>query len=216
MPRFNFNEWRENYDTYSFEQHKELNNILEEISPRQQQHNTEEVINFLKDIPNAKVLELGGWKGELANKVLLTNKDIILWHNYDICSNAIDKNVCKDERFKGIVLTDFAWNLDIFSGYNVCIMSHVVEHMKLYEFKSFLDKIKHIKYIYIDCPLNDPYNRMKWKNYCGTHILNAEWSDITKALKGYNETIIIDTPRNVWQKIVKPDRPSNIRIYRLK
>ena len=164
-------------------------------------------------IPKPKVLEIGGWKGELASEVLLKDKNIILWHNYDICSNAINKNVCESERFKGIVLTDFAWNLNIFNDYNVCILSHIIEHIKKHELIKFFDKIKHIKYVYIDAPLNDPYNRIKWKNYCGTHILECEWKDITNMLKNYKEVIISNTTVEKWQSIPKP---SCTRTYTLK
>ncbi len=213
MPRFNFNEWREKYDKYTFEQHKKINNRFESLYPKQQKFVTKEVGKFLKGITKAKVLEVGGWKGELASQVLSTNKDIILWHNYDICSNAIDKNICKDERFKGIVLIDFVWNLNIFKEYNVCVLSHIIEHIKKKELIKFFSKIKHIKYIYIDAPLNDPYNRMKWKNYSGTHILECNWNDIKNILRNYKENIITNTTVEKWQST---SNPSCIRTYILK
>ena len=184
--KFNFNEWREKYSLYSFKEQKEIINRLELRYPKQRQFNFKEVSNFLKDIPKPKVLELGGWKGELASEILAQNKNVILWHNYDICSNAIDKSVCKDKRFKAILLTDFAWNLDIFSEYNTCVLSHVIEHIRKHELEKFFNKIKHIKYIFIDAPLNDPYLLRGWKNYAGTHILECGWDCVKNMLKGYN------------------------------
>ena len=184
--KFNFNEWREKYSSYSFKEQKEIINRLELRYPKQRQFNFKEVSNFLKDIPKPKVLELGGWKGELASEILAQNKNVILWHNYDICSNAIDKSVCKDKRFKAILLTDFAWNLDIFSEYNTCVLSHVIEHIRKHELEKFFNKIKHIKYIFIDAPLNDPYLLRGWKNYAGTHILECGWDCVKNMLKGYN------------------------------
>jgi len=184
--KFNFNKWREKYSSYSFKEQKEISNELEVLYPKQQQFNTKEVSNFLRNIPNPKILEIGGWKGELASEILTQNKSIILWHNYDICSNAIEKTVCNDKRYKTILLTDFAWNLDIFSKYNVCILSHVIEHIKKHELIKLFDKIKHIKYIYIDAPLNNPYLSQGWKNYEGTHVLECGWSGVMNMLKGYN------------------------------
>ena len=210
---FNFNEWREKYDSYSFKQQKEINNRFESLFPRQQKFVTKEVVNFLKDIPNPKILEIGGWKGELAFQTLAQNKKIILWHNYDICSNAIDKNICKDERFKSIVLTDFAWNLDIFSEYNTCILSHIIEHVRKHELEKLFKKLKNIKYFYIQAPLNSPYLLSGWNNFYGTHILECGWKGITNMLKNYNETIIINTSRKEWDST---RNPRNIRIYRLK
>ena len=196
MTRFDFNKWRAEYDSYSFEKQKELNNELEKVAPNQIQHKAEIVGEFLRKIPNAKVLE------------------ILLWHNYDICSNAIEKNVCKDTRFKGIVLTDFAWNLDIWKDYNIVILSHIIEHIRKRELIKLFDKFKHIKYIYIDAPLNDPYRGIEWKNYCGTHILECGWDQITKILKNYKETIITNVSVQEWQTY--PIKPSNIRVYELK
>lgn len=184
--KFNFNEWREKYSSYSFKEQKEIINRLELRYPNQRQFNFKEVSNFLRNIPKPKVLELGGWKGELASQILTENKSIILWHNYDICSNAIDKSVCKDKRFRGILLTDFAWNLNIFSEYNTCVLSHVIEHIKKHELEKFFNKIKHIKYIFIDAPLNSPYLLRGWKNYAGTHILECGWDGVKNMLKGYN------------------------------
>ena len=214
MTRFDFNKWRAEYDSYSFEKQKELNNELEKVAPNQIQHKAEIVGEFLRKIPNAKVLEIGGWKGELAQKILSKNKNILLWHNYDICSNAIEKNVCKDTRFKGIVLTDFAWNLDIWKDYNIVILSHIIEHIRKRELIKLFDKFKHIKYIYIDAPLNDPYRGVEWKNYCGTHILECGWDQITEMLKNYKETILTNVSVQEWQTY--PIKPSNIRVYELK
>jgi len=184
--KFNFNEWREKYSSYSFKEQKEIYNRLELLYPKQQQFNAKEISNFLRNIRNPKILEIGGWKGELASQILAQNKNIVLWHNYDICSNAIDKNICKDKRFKAILLTDFAWNLDIFSEYNTCVLSHVIEHVKKHEVMKFFNKIKHIKYIFIDAPLNNPYFFQKWRNYVGTHILECGWDGVKNMLKGYN------------------------------
>ena len=180
-----FNRWRNEYDRYSFAKQKQIYNALEVKYPDQQKFTTEEISNFLKDIKNLKILEIGGWKGELASKILSQNENIISWDNYEICSNAVEKTVCTDKRYKPILLKDFPWNLNIFGNYNVCILSHVIEHIKENQLKLFFDKIYRCNYIYIEAPIKENRKDVNWNNYGGTHILECGWNDIDKMLSNY-------------------------------
>ncbi|MEE9439557.1 MAG: hypothetical protein V3V14_11195 [Saprospiraceae bacterium] len=182
--RFNFNKYRKEYDSYSFKQLQEIYNELELLYPKQEHFTTEYIERFLTNIPSPKIMELGGFKGELASQILAKNKRILLWHNYDICPNSIEKTMCKDKRYKAILLEDFAWNLDIFDSYNVCILSHTIEHIKQKQLKRFFDKIKNVKYIYIEAPM-----RLSWNNTPTTHILECGWKAITNMLRDYKEII---------------------------
>ena len=184
---FDFNNWREKYDSYSFKKQGEIYNELEELYPEQICFTLPFVEGFLKNIEKPKILELGGYKGELAKDILECNDDIVLWHNYELSSNAIEKNVCTDERYKPILLKDFAWNLDVFTPYNVCILSHIIEHIKQKQLKKFLEKIPNIKHIYIEAPLHR--RRDGWHNRGATHILECGWGAIRNMLRDYKEIV---------------------------
>jgi len=185
-----FNKWREEYDSYSIEDQKRIINELEEKYPTQRQFSVSVIYirKFLPKKPNQKILEIGGWKGHLASIILKENETIELWHNYDICSNAKDKSVCNDKRYECIIANDFVWNLDVFNEYDVCILSHVIEHIKESELRKLFTKLKNIKFIYIASPLKEKGSN--WNNYMGTHILNCGWNSIRNMLKDYKETII--------------------------
>ena len=188
MVKFSFNKWRDEYDSYSLKDQKEIINQLEIKYPNQKQYSTPEVKKFLSNIPSPKILEIGGWKGHLAYEILKDNRLIKFWHNYEICSNAKDKCICKDKRYECIIAPDFVWNVGVLNGYNICILSHVIEHIKEEELRKLFDKIKDVKYIYIASPLKE--TGQTWKNYCGTHILKCGWNSIRKMLNNYKEKII--------------------------
>jgi len=189
----NFNTWRKEYDSYSLKDQQKIINDLEERYPNQKQFTFSEVDEFISENSPQKVLEIGGWKGHLAHEILKENKTIELWHNYEICSNAKDKSVCKDERYKCIIAPDFVWNLDVFDNYDVCILSHVVEHIKEPELRKLFKKLKNIRYFYIEAPIEEDGQR--WGNYQGTHILKCGWNSIKEMLVHYEETIINENIR---------------------
>lgn len=183
-----FNNWRKNYDTYTLDDQKRIINKLEEKYPNQKQFSRGEIYKFFLNRTCKKIVEIGGWKGDLANEVLNNNKTIELWNNYDICSNAKDKAICKDVRYNCIIPDDFVWNLNQFETYDTCILSHVIEHIKEEELQKLFIKLKNIKHIYIAAPIDKDKNN--WNNYCGTHILKCGWNKVSAMLKGYKEEIV--------------------------
>lgn len=183
---FNFNEWRNKYNSYSFEDHKKIYNKLEKLFPEQVCFTLQYVEKFISNIPKPKIVELGGHRGELASCILQSNDKILLWDNYEISSNAIKNTICKDKRYNPILLEDFAWNLDIFESYNTCILSHVIEHIKQKQLRRFFNRLINVKYIYIEAPLHR--RRNAWNGRRATHILECDWTSIREMLKDYKET----------------------------
>jgi hypothetical protein len=197
MNKFDFNKWRLEYDSYGFEDHKKIYEELYVIYPDQQHYDMAALFSFI-DYPYSKrlkILEIGGWKGELANGILNSNivgKDgkrlsdqIAYWHNYEITPSVITNSVCNHNDYNVILAEDFVWNLNVFQEYNVCIMSHVAEHMKAVELGKFFEKINHIQHIYIHAPIQN--ESISWDNYVGTHILETGWDGIKEMLSDYCE-----------------------------
>jgi len=182
--------WRKEYDKLSFEDHKRIYNHLETLRPYQVCFNKKAVKKFLTDIPqkNLRIIEIGGWKGELADTIFHTicmRTKVKYWHNYDLCSSAIKKNVCESPNYKAIELQDYVWNLDIWDNYNVCILSHILEHIKFKDVKKLFSCFKNIDYIYIDAPIRSVSNN--WDGKRAMHILEVGWKSIRKLLRKYKE-----------------------------
>lgn len=181
-----FNDYRKNYDKLPLENHKALYEVIAKFFPEQKQYDYKSVFTFLSELINKgdlSVLEIGGWKGDLAQKVLDSslNNFITKWLNYEICDAAI-KAGFSHKKYK-TASPPVKIN---YKRHNVLIMSHVIEHMQFNQFKDMMDEIKKAKYpikrIYIDAPISEYIANVNWHDYMGTHVLEVGWNEIEAEL----------------------------------
>ncbi|MFA6306059.1 MAG: glycosyltransferase [Candidatus Gracilibacteria bacterium] len=130
------------------------------------------------------ILEIGGWKGELAHKILPKYPHIGQWRNLDITHAAQTETVENDQRYKVEIIRKWVWDYPAFYDYDLIIMSHVLEHLTNEDAEKLLDKLQNCNNILIEVPIpqSDPPN---WENYNGAHILAMSKTDVTNLFRKY-------------------------------
>jgi hypothetical protein len=181
--KIDFDAWRRDYDRLSYPEHVEFYRQVAEAYPDQQHYNEPAVREFLGPV-KGDVLEVGGWKGELAAKVLPDFPDIDRWLNVEIAPQAVTENVCTDPRYRVIVPDTFIWDTDIdLSSYRTLVASHVIEHMKRRDVVKLLSRLPDVERIYVDAPL--PAFPSAWDNGESSHIIEVGWDGLTNLLESY-------------------------------
>ncbi len=192
-----FNQWREKYDSMSFQDQQDfyedliLRGDIGEIVKNQNYFDKKvatvcfEAVFSKQDKVN--VLEMGGWRGEMAEMIFNKFPDKIgIWLNHEICEWAATNPVCKNYRYHSPKTIDFLWMVNLVNGnYDILILSHVLEHIKLKDLISLLNVVKGISYLYIDAPIEDKTESVNWKDYNGTHILEIGWNDLEGIIKDF-------------------------------
>lgn len=198
-----FNKWRKNYDKMTYQDQQKFYTKLLKAHPHQSQFSKEYVPFFLNwtNEPSLFVLELGGWDGELAQKMMYQFQNILRWDNYELTELAKEISVCKDTGYTVRVPDDFMWNVKIPDEFNVFIASHVIEHIKAKELEKLITNLpKGIKYIYFESPIGQDWDNGDWTDDYSTHILEWGWKALNDCM-GYNKFKL---------EIMLPD----IRIYK--
>lgn len=175
-----WNEWRAQYDQLSYKEQKQFYNEAEEIYPIQI-HYSGLVAQYLIHLDSPiKIMEIGGWKGNLAASVLYQNSHILQWDNYEICENCIGKKECFDPRYRIIVPADFVWKINL-PSYDLIVSTHTFEHLKAIEIEEIIKRHRAKVYL-IEVPHGG-----NWHNYNGSHILplNSDQLNALFVAQGY-------------------------------
>jgi hypothetical protein len=137
-----------------------------------------------------KVVELGGWDGELA--ALGLSERIENWVNYEICVPATNELLTYDGRYASVALDDWFWN----SRYDcdLFVASHVLEHLSLSDVRKTLDCVK-FWYAYVEAPLGAMPT--DWTGYEGSHLLEVGWNGLDDEFyqRGYLPTVLTKESR---------------------
>ncbi|UCD06940.1 MAG: hypothetical protein JSW41_03845 [Candidatus Aenigmatarchaeota archaeon] len=188
-----YNDWRDLYEEWSYKDHQAFYNEIERDWPSQVQCDLGYFAPFLVkaiEIPEIRVLELGGWKGDIAQLLLASplGKRIKSWANYDICPAILDKQVCKDPRYHVRVPDNWFWETTIPDDYDLFFCSHTVEHLSrdhVKELLSKLDSLRSLRYIYLETPLPLSCTNNQWKDYRGSHKLQIGWVQLRTLIEAH-------------------------------
>lgn len=195
-----FNMYRKHYVSLSFEKKQKMAAAWLEQYPEQAHYNFEPVEYWLNNVVTkpVSVIEIGGWRGDLANKVLNENDLILHWHNYDLIeNNGLQK--CTDPRYKLITLCDYIWNTEPVSDYNSLISTHMIEHINWREFKKLTEWIPDkIETVLFEAPLPPDDENFTWKGDYSSHVLEKGWKQVNaemskrgfKITRALNNTVI--------------------------
>lgn len=153
-----------------------------ELHPDQRHFDAEACAAFLTVTRPASVLEIGGWRGELANLMLARFPNVTEWRNVEVCRGAAFHPVGTDPRYSAVVPDDWAWKTPEITArhWDALVMSHTVEHMRLDQFRDLIDALD-VGSVFLQAPLED--RKTNWTGYHGSHVLAAGWNDLARLLK---------------------------------
>lgn len=171
----NWDFYRDHYlnGDYSFQDLVKINNLwYEALDDNRVFFHYKWLDGYLKKVVEfpARVVELGCFKGELAKQTLSNFEDIVCWDGYDICSSAVNSNICEDPRYLSNSLSCSFWNIpDI--KFEIFVSTHTVEHLSNEEVMCLLNFIERNcgKGVYLEMPIRE--NGKKWRGGASSHVL---------------------------------------------
>lgn len=189
-----WDEWRASYDQWGFREQQRFYDDVFRVCRVQRQFQTVDLGKFFMHFTGGRlgshdqpirVVELGGWDGEFAGRMLALFPQIKSWTNYEISTLAVDETVCDDSRYQPVALDDWYWT-DRRQG-DLFVASHVLEHLSLRDVRRVLDATE-ARWAYLQVPL-DNHGR-DWTGYHGSHILEIGWPDLIREMEARGWTLI--------------------------
>jgi hypothetical protein len=181
-----FNEWRDRYEEMSYRDNIDFHNQLESMYPNQAHFKADNVIIALDLIGKPfKVLEFGGWKGDLAFAMMVHYGDAIIdWVNIEICEAAINKTIRPSKKYRIIKPHRFDWFVEErIEKPDVIIATHFIEHISNEHFDLLARYVSGVPVIYFEAPMED--DGQSWNGYMGTHKLTYGWNDVKRIMESY-------------------------------
>jgi hypothetical protein len=182
--------YRKNYSSYDFNFKKKMSEQWLILYPEQANFDLIPVNYLFENLVNTpcSVLEIGGWRGDLALRILNNNDIISQWHNYDLLDyNRLQK--CSDPRYRLITLHNYVWNTEPVSDYNILISTHMIEHINWKEFKELAAWIpSRIETVLFEAPLSPDDENFNWKGDYSSHVLEKGWKQVNAemSIHGFN------------------------------
>lgn len=181
-----FDRWRELYYDLTHEENIEFGNAMEAKYPGQASFNKDAFLSVLKTLPNSsKILEVGGWKGELAQALFHeASPKIYSWKNIDMCRAAVMKTVVSPSLpYTPVFPARFDWfRQPREEHFDACFSAHTIEHLTGLNVIQLIDWLKGIPTIVFEAPIS--YEGQTWEGYEGTHILEFGWLRINAYMAG--------------------------------
>lgn len=178
-----FDAWREAYDGLSYEEQKAFYARVGLEHPRQAGFTLDAWKTFLTGCPQPlKVLELGGWNGELA-EALWDHFDPTRWWNLEIRESAVETAICHRDGYVVYIPPDFAWEAAL-PPVQVVVASHFVEHIRFAELLALMENMPvTVTHMGIEAPIQDDAEGVDWTGYHGSHILEVGWRQLEVAFE---------------------------------
>lgn len=205
-----FDAWRENYGNMSYADQQDFYDRVYADHPDQAGyvlHGGLELFSHffervLSELPKVYVLELGGWRGELANEMLNRFPSLSIWCNVEICRAAVRGTVFASPRYTTWIPPDHPWNVELPPA-NVVVASHFIEHIKRHELDLLLINLPAtLRYLVSVAPLPE-VERPDWNSYHGSHILEASWDEVAQMLDTLPDYIGFELVDDLSQKDFK-------------
>jgi len=179
-----FNLWRENYDSLTFSQHKDIVDCWNSRSVLERSAHTSFFMWAFKQLAGAgvdlgkrRIAELGPADGWLAFNCL-SKLEFKSWIGYDISRIMVERTLpeVKGLGFVNTELNEQFWESSV-EEFDIFVSSHTIEHLSDNHFKELLKFISpRTEAIILEICVKG--NRADWKDYGGSHILTLNSSDI--------------------------------------
>ena len=188
---YQLDRYRKNYDSLSFRYKiRKANKWLKQY-PEQAHFDINPINYWFENIVErpTSVLEIGGWRGDLAEKALSSFKHIEKWHNYDLINyNSYQK--CNEKRYSLITLNDYIWHLTLNYEYNVLIATHMIEHINWQEYIKLTEWIPiSVKTVLFEAPLPTSSENIDWKGDYSSHVLEKGWEQAINEMKNHGFSV---------------------------
>lgn len=172
-------DYRARYADLPLVVHREMYDGLAATGNSQRRWHEPLTKQFFEVAKPKRVVELGGWDGEMAKHILRENDVIESWTNYELANV---NPVCVDPRFTTHVLDDeWAWDHAGFTG-DAFVSSHSIEHINVDQVRQILIRLQdeYFKYVFIQTPIpvSEKPNWEKWPN--SGHIIECSMNDLDK------------------------------------
>ena len=171
----NWNHYRNQYKrgSYSFKQLVELNNAWYRAIKNQEFYDLYKALTFftLYKRESISVVELGCYRGSLAQKILEENENIEVWLGYDICSLALDERIVTDKRFHPVYMAK-QWYEQDHEPFDIFVSTHTLEHLAVPEVRQVIAKIKESCQVgvYLEMPIIE--HGKIWAGGASSHVLH--------------------------------------------
>jgi len=176
-----FDQWRADYGRMTDDQQRAFYDDLERNYPDQRHYTAALVDRFLTIASPRSVLEMGGWKGELAGAMLARHSTIEAWTNYELSARAIAATTCRDLQYRAVPCGFRWWTAADVPWADAFIASHVIEHLSDADCVSLLSAVR-ARHVYLEAPLHTRQTA-GWAGYCGSHIMSMDWPQIDGVLR---------------------------------
>lgn len=172
---FDWDAWRDSYDTTSFQEQAEFYDRVARDYPEQAHWDLAAARRAMAGVET--VTEVGGWRGELADICLKEHPGLRLWVNYDLCRWALTEGRrCKNRRYRARLLKDWPWNTDLPPA-DLFVSTHTLEHMRWDQVCALARQFRKYRRLHLEVPIHATDGE-SWRGFTGTHILEASWSDL--------------------------------------
>lgn len=170
-----FDEWRAAYDTLTFQDQRKVYAEVAKLYPLQRAADVAQARQFFGCYQPQFVVELGGWDGWLASRILSQDETIRAWSNYDLISVP---QVPADVRYYQRTLPRPFWETDALGGADAFVAAHVIEHIRFRELVMLVEKLtlNSVSYCLVEAPIQR--KPTDWTGYHGTHILEVGWDTV--------------------------------------
>jgi hypothetical protein len=175
-------EFRRNYDNWTVKDHKEFYRQVYEVAPKQSHSAPDLVADAIVQCGPQRILEIGGWDGELAVGMLERFTFIENWTNVEICSQAVRYGY-RHERYTALSPKAWFWERQ-WEG-DMLVASHCIEHMSAAHLEALVRSAS-VDCFFFDAPLMD--EPTSWWGSSTTHVLEVGWNGVTEIMNrcGYD------------------------------
>jgi len=196
-----FDTWREMYDELTYRDHQTFATRVVKEYPNQKYWDKYWVMAFFKWVSGkiskegfTRVLEIGGYDGGMAAKVLKHSQQILRWVNIEMVTVP---RICKDTRYEVVVPDRWIWEVveEKVLRYETLVLSHVLEHLRFRDVAKLVEMVAtKCNWIYVDAPIPLGRDGADWNGYHGTHILEVGWGRVDNLMEIHGYRPVIDGP----------------------